>query len=77
MLMIFRGHDQFVRKTQLMSRFMQLAMSMTFELRLNKPPVKEVATIFTFGLEEGEENPATRAMEERRAVLGCYVLSST
>ncbi len=80
MLMIFRGHDQFVRKTQLMSRFMHLAMSMTFELRLNKPPMKDAHTIFAFGpkedLEKEEENLATRVMEERRAVLGCYALST-
>jgi hypothetical protein len=54
-------------------------MVMVFDLRLNKPPRKDPATIFHEGLNESnkEEGPvATRPMEERRAVLGCFVLSS-
>jgi hypothetical protein len=54
-------------------------MVMVFDLRLNKPPRKDPVTIFHDGLNEfnKEEGPvANRPMEERRAVLGCFVLSS-
>lgn len=63
------------------SRFMQLAMSMVFDLRLNRRPRQGFQpTIFNLDNYAGraEEVPAsTRRIEERRAVLGCYVLSST
>lgn len=75
MLMIFRGHDQFVN-TPLTSRFMQLAISMVFDLRLNKPPDSATRpNLVLYTIEKEEENTTTRAMEERRAVLGCFVLS--
>ncbi|KAE9376342.1 hypothetical protein N431DRAFT_289530, partial [Stipitochalara longipes BDJ] len=72
------GHDQFVH-TQLTSRFMQLAMSMVFDLRLNKSPLKEpffLLDISSNDGEKGQEHHSARSMEERRAVLACFVLSS-
>jgi hypothetical protein len=77
-LIISRGHDQFVN-TPLASRFMHLATGMVYELRLNKPPSKEAAKMFNLGPHDGDKEeaiPITRTMEERRAVLGCFVLSS-
>jgi hypothetical protein len=75
-LMLVRGHDQFVNNP-LMSRFAVLAISMVFELRLNKPPFKGPPTIFNIG-PHGEDRGevACRTVEEQRAVLGCWLLSS-
>jgi hypothetical protein len=73
-----RGHDQFVN-TQLMSRYMHVAISMVFDLRLNKAPLKEPFFLLDIGANEDEKehaHPSTRTMEDRRAVLACFVLSS-
>jgi hypothetical protein len=73
-----RGHDHFVH-TQLTSRFMHLAIGMAFDLRLNKPPLKDPYFVLDVSSTEGEKEQAhasTRTMEERRAILCCFVLSS-
>jgi len=62
-----------------MSRFMHFAISVVFDLRLNKSPHKGPSTLFNLGCNQGEIGEAStpaRRTEERRAVLGCYVLSS-
>jgi hypothetical protein len=77
MLRIYRGHDQFVH-IKLMDRFMNLAISMVFDLRLNKPPLTKPFFLLDISSSESEKQarPSTRTMEERRAILGCFVLSS-
>ncbi|KAJ5893433.1 hypothetical protein N7495_005124, partial [Penicillium taxi] len=70
------GHDHLLHGTAArLSRFTQLAMSVVFDLRLNKPlpddpnmlPVRGTCLV---------SNASARSLEERRAVLGCFVMSS-
>ena len=73
------GHDQLLHGTPTsLSRFMQLAMSLVFELRLNKSLPKET-NMLPIGTPEPDcplqKGPA-RSLEERRAVLACFVMSS-
>jgi hypothetical protein len=51
---------------------------MVFNLRPNKASLREHPKPFNFGGHDGNKEaiPTARAMEERRAVLGCFVLSS-
>ncbi|OCL05800.1 hypothetical protein AOQ84DRAFT_298218, partial [Glonium stellatum] len=57
---------------------MQLAMSLVFELGLNKPPPKEPQGTFYFNHNACPRTSTSifRTMEERRAVLGCFIFSS-
>lgn len=70
------GHDNLLHKTAAsVSRFTQLTTSMVFDLRLNRPPTQESNTLpmgkFLFSAGSSE-----RTLEERRTVLGCWMLSS-
>ena len=73
------GHDQLLHGTPTsLSRFMQLAMSLVFELRLNKPLPKET-NMLPIGTPEPDcplQRGPARSLEERRAVLACFVMSS-
>jgi len=58
---------------------MQLAMSIAFDLQLNKPPLKEPFYLLDIDANDGEKgqaHPSARSMEERRAILACFMLSS-
>lgn len=74
------GHDQFVNTPQV-PRFMQLATSMVLELRLTRSPLEDLSEAPGFmslaaGWHAVRTRPSSRTMEERRAVLACFVQSS-
>jgi len=58
---------------------MQMAISLVFELRLNRPLIKDlsrVSNLCSLGYAVSEIPIVARTMDDRRAVLGCFVLSS-
>lgn len=72
------GHDQFMDPLNL-SRFTQLAMSLVFDLRLNKPLPIDLYMISAINTGASDPSPRlqpTRSLDERRAVLACFLLSS-
>ncbi|KAJ5785555.1 uncharacterized protein N7503_010767 [Penicillium pulvis] len=70
------GHDNLLNGTSArVSRFSHLAMTLVFSLRLNKPPPQESNMLPLEKTSSNTDNPA-RTLEERRAVLGCFVVSS-
>lgn len=73
------GHDQLPNSmVTSLSRFTQFAMALVFELRLNKPPPAEtnMLPVSTPATECATLRRAAGSMEERRAILGCSVISS-
>ncbi|KAL9068817.1 MAG: hypothetical protein Q9161_005904 [Pseudevernia consocians] len=73
------GHDHLLHNAApSLSRFTQLAMTLVFDLRLNKPLSDESNMLPVGSLAGGCAVPRgpARSMEERRAVLGCFVMSS-
>ncbi|KAI9681082.1 MAG: hypothetical protein M1822_007156 [Bathelium mastoideum] len=75
-LLVFIGwaHYQTTSKPFL-SVFTQLAMSLVFDLGLNKPIPKDMQIMPC--VKEKYWKPSTsRTMEERRAVLGCFLITS-
>lgn len=73
------GHDHLLHGTPAsLSRFTQLAMTLVFDLRLNKP-LPDDSNMLPVGTMNGDRTAPrspTRSLEERRAVLGCFVMSS-
>ncbi|KAJ5947193.1 hypothetical protein N7466_000208 [Penicillium verhagenii] len=70
------GHDSLLHGTAArVSRFAHLAMTLTFSLRLNKPPPADSNMLPMDKPRSIAENPQ-RTPEERRAVLGCFYMSS-
>lgn len=70
------GHDHLLHGTAArLSRFTQLAMSLVFDLRLNKP-LPDDPNMLPVGGNCLVLNDPARSLEERRAVLGCFVMSS-
>lgn len=73
------GHDHLFHKNpNSLSRFTQLAMMVVFELRLNKPLPND-SNMLPVGDYNGGRRVATgpaRSLEERRALLGCFLMSS-
>ena len=59
-----------------LSIFTQLATSIVFELALNKPLPKETKALFCISTQKYPRPPTVRTMEERRAVLGCFLITS-
>jgi hypothetical protein len=73
------GHDQMLNGSPtVLSRFTSLAMTLVFDLRLNKPPPQETNMLTVEGPPEESTDFSGKAhsLEERRAVLGCFVMSS-
>ncbi|KAH9900205.1 hypothetical protein F4778DRAFT_740680 [Xylariomycetidae sp. FL2044] len=73
------GNDQFVTgSVKSMSRLTQLAMTIVFELGLNKPPMTRTQTLSvkTLSDQDPASSPVVRSWEETRAVLGCFLISS-
>ncbi|PWY64730.1 hypothetical protein BO94DRAFT_357097 [Aspergillus sclerotioniger CBS 115572] len=60
-----------------LSRATQLAMTVVFDLRLNKP-LPEDSNMLPVGVDRtcASLNVATRTLEERRAVLACFLMNS-
>ncbi|KAJ5538119.1 hypothetical protein N7494_007598 [Penicillium frequentans] len=70
------GHDHLLHGTAArLSRFTQLAMSLVFDLRLNKP-LPDDPNMLPVGGNCLVSGGSARPLEERRAVLGCFVMSS-
>jgi hypothetical protein len=70
------GHDHLLHGTAVrLSRFTQLAMTLVFDLRLNKP-LPDDSNMLPVGGDCSTPRGPTRSLEERRAVLGCFVMSS-
>ena len=70
------GHNQILNSNPAqLARFTQLATTMVFDLRLNKPPQEE-SNMLPVSQSPFAANKQPRSLEERRAVLGCFVLSS-
>lgn len=72
--------DQFLNKTASLSRLMQLAMSVVFDLRLNKAKSQETQKVSLFysqgHAEHSSEKIPLGPLEKERAVLGCFFLSA-
>ncbi|KGO59266.1 Major facilitator superfamily domain, general substrate transporter [Penicillium expansum] len=59
---------------QMLAVFTQLAISLVFDLGLNKPVPEETSR--TSNLHKVSRPSTPRTMEERRAVLGCFLVTS-
>ncbi|RAL14436.1 Zn(II)2Cys6 transcription factor [Aspergillus homomorphus CBS 101889] len=70
--------QQVFRKLSLIM-FSQLAIAVVYDLSLNKPTSTEMSLLLCLNPqpEGGPASPPTRFMEERRAVLGCFLLTSS
>jgi hypothetical protein len=71
----FRGHFQFYAKPFL-AAFTQLAMSLVFDLGLNKPVLKDMHPVPCLKDKTCSRPSGPRTMDERRAVLGCFLITS-
>ncbi|KAJ5166801.1 phosphoketolase 1 [Penicillium canariense] len=70
------GHNQLLNSNPAqLARYTQLATTLVFDLRLNKPPVEE-SNMLSISQNLLSSKGLTRSLEEKRAVLGCFVLSS-
>ncbi|XRM37461.1 hypothetical protein ABZX51_000934 [Aspergillus tubingensis] len=71
------GYDHLLHDTATgLPRFTQLAIMVVYELRLNKP-LPDDSNVLTAGLGGCASSRApTRTLEEQRAVLACFILSS-
>ncbi|PYI00607.1 hypothetical protein BO78DRAFT_37618 [Aspergillus sclerotiicarbonarius CBS 121057] len=60
-----------------LSRVTQLAMTVVFDLRINKPPPED-SNMLPVGVHSNcaTSKGSTRTLEERRAVLACFLMSS-
>ena len=79
-----RWHFYNRRGLKILTNLVQLALAQVFELGLNRP-VSNLPRKFVLeaenpsGLYQGQPYPqrsGVRTMEERRAFVGCYILSS-
>jgi hypothetical protein len=75
--------DPFLKRTNNLSRMMMLAISLTYDLQLVKslaPPEAHVIARMAPGLGESDHDASDAStqdlVEQQRAVLACYVLSS-
>ncbi|KAH8896118.1 MFS general substrate transporter [Thozetella sp. PMI_491] len=64
-----------VKGRPFLTLFAQLAVSMAFELGLNKSPSKEPGEMPKYKISSFQTS-SSRTMEECRAILGCYVMTS-
>lgn len=70
------GHNQLLNSNPAqLARFTQLATTLVFDLRLNKPPSDE-SNMLPMSQCMNPSKGLPRSLEEKRAVLGCFVLSS-
>ncbi|KAJ5672230.1 hypothetical protein N7507_001357 [Penicillium longicatenatum] len=70
------GHENLLHGTPArVSRYSHLAMTLVFSLRLNKPPPLE-SNMLPMDKSSSDTDCSARTLEERRAVLGCFIMSS-
>ena len=65
-----------MHRKQSLSIFTQLATSIVFELALNKPLPKDTQLSLCISTQKYPKSPTARTIEERRAVLGCFLITS-
>src|ERR1051326_6584123 len=74
-----RSYDQFIFKVGSLSRLMQLAMSVVYDLQLNRTWSKNLNNLHALGArlcsDDSQGVTSNHSLEERRAVLGCFVFS--
>ncbi|KAL1881220.1 hypothetical protein Daus18300_001071 [Diaporthe australafricana] len=76
------GNDHFLNRSASLSRLMQQALSLVYDLRLNKPLPREAHMLPMMGSHScrSSQVPAESIqqdrLEEQRALLGCFWLSS-
>ncbi|PYH93827.1 hypothetical protein BO71DRAFT_380628 [Aspergillus ellipticus CBS 707.79] len=71
------GHDHMLDGTPAkVSRFTQLAMTLAYDLRLNRPSLDDSHLLPIGRGCPSQRGHPTRSMEERRAILACFLLSS-
>ncbi|KAH8901250.1 hypothetical protein GQ53DRAFT_707560 [Thozetella sp. PMI_491] len=73
--------DGFLGRADLLSRLMMLAISLVYDMRLNKPSPPDLTIMMTltqgFSRDNQDTNDSVQSfMERHRAVLACFVLSS-
>lgn len=71
----FRGHYQFYAKPSLVV-FTQLAISLVYDLGFNKPVFKVTNPVLCLKEKRWYRPFGPRTTEERRAVLGCFLITS-
>lgn len=75
---VFRDRRHFFEGSILVG-LVQFAIAILYDLRLNKPPVMDPALILACGLKgigDTSKLSKARTIEERRALLGCFLMSS-
>jgi hypothetical protein len=76
------SHDQFLNRSGTLSRLMMMAMSLVYDLRMNKPVPSDVHMLgaYSSDFHDVTKDPDAEAsphhLERQRAVLGCFLLSS-
>ncbi|KAL2820128.1 hypothetical protein BJX63DRAFT_338686 [Aspergillus granulosus] len=73
------SYDQFLHMSPTVSRLMEMALSIAYDMHLNKrmPPDSHVITLLGGRtIRTGLENADHRSMEEQRGALGCFLLCS-
>ncbi|KAL6230718.1 hypothetical protein BDW75DRAFT_221858 [Aspergillus navahoensis] len=73
------GYDQHLNRQSTLSRLMEMAVSIVHCLHLDKPAPSQSNTLTLFGGSHSwpkTHYTTTNPLEEKRAVLGCFLLSS-
>ncbi|KAH8655793.1 hypothetical protein BX600DRAFT_440281 [Xylariales sp. PMI_506] len=75
------GYDQLLKKEDTVSRLTQLAMSIVYALRLNKPVPDDAHgavsdSEYGGGSNDDDETLEQSSLNKPRAVMGCFVISS-
>jgi len=77
-VMVFRDR-RYCFQRPILTSLVQLAIAILYDLGLDKPPSKDPALILAYDL-KGTRKPSrflrSPTMEERRALLGCFLMSS-
>lgn len=79
MLTASNSRSHYYSRPRVYSQFLQLAISIVIDLRLNRPPPSEPPKVgFTLEFEVGPKKnyPVAWSQDERRAVAGCFYLAS-
>lgn len=75
-----RSLDHLVKKGPSLSRIIQLAVSLVFDLSLNKPYQKDINLLICMSgyvlPAQATEPILNHTLEHRRAVLACFIMSS-
>ncbi|PYH99003.1 hypothetical protein BO71DRAFT_343864 [Aspergillus ellipticus CBS 707.79] len=80
LLVFMAWSNQQVFKKLNLTVFSELAKSVVFDLMINKSPASDRTSLLCLlqpNPDEAPPAPPIRTMEERRAVLGCFLLTST